>query len=202
LIGIIDYGLGNITSVCGAIEKVGYKYKVCSTKEDLLQVEKIILPGVGSFGDGMKNLNERRLIPTLEYLVFEKKTPILGICLGSQLMTQSSDEFGLHQGLGWINARVTLIKKKVDINLPHIGWNDTKIVKDHFLLKDIKNDSLFYYVHSHKILSKDPSIILAECNYGESFISIFAKDNIFGTQFHPEKSQKSGLLLIKNFLDN
>ena len=188
-------------SVVGAVNKCGYDYIICENEKDLFSVNKLILPGVGAFGDGMKNLKIAKLIEPLNKLVNEEKIPILGICLGSQLLTNSSDEFGYNEGLGWVDAKVTILKKSSSINVPHIGWNDTKIVKDHFLLRGIKNDSLFYYVHSHKILSEDSSIILAECTYGESFISIYAKDNIFGTQFHPEKSQKSGLLLIKNFLD-
>ena len=202
MIGIINYGLGNIQSVVGAVKKCGYDYIVCNKEKDLYKVNKLILPGVGAFGDGMKNLKNAKLIEPLNKLVNEEKIPILGICLGSQLFTNSSDEFGYNEGLGWVDAKVTILEKLDSINIPHVGWNDTKIVKDHFLLKDIKDGSLFYYVHSHKILSKDCSIILAECKYGENFISIYAKDNIFGTQFHPEKSQKSGLLLIKNFLDN
>ena len=201
-VGIIDYGLGNIKSVIGAIEKNGYNALVCKTNIDLQKVDRFILPGVGAFGDGIKRIKEIKIFNTLKSLVLEKKTPILGICLGAQLLTQSSDEYGFNKGLGWINANVKNIKtNEPNILVPHVGWNNTILKKSHPFLKGIKNNELFYYVHSHKIIAKDKNIVIAECDYGGTFVSIFIKDNIYGTQFHPEKSQNQGLKIIKNFIE-
>ncbi len=201
-VGIIDYGLGNITSVVGAIDRNGHNSIICKTKRDLDKVNKLILPGVGAFGDGVKRIREIDFFNTLKTLVLEKKFPILGICLGAQLLTESSDEFGFNKGLGWVDAKVISIKSEnPDIIIPHVGWNNTTLLKPHPLISGIKNNELFYYVHSHKIVTDNIDLVVAECDYGKKFVSIYIKNNIFGVQFHPEKSQKQGLKIIKNFIE-
>jgi len=201
MITIIDYGLGNLRSVEGAVRKLGYSPVVSNNSEVLTKSTKLILPGVGAFNDGMKNLNNLGLIEILTNIVVEKKIPILGICLGFQLMANESTEFGLHQGLGWLNATVDRIKTKEELRVPHIGWNDLYQCKEHPILKDIPENALFYYVHSYKVVCHEEDMVIGKCEYGSIFCAAAAKENIIGTQFHPEKSQFYGLQLLKNFLE-
>lgn len=202
MIGIIDYGLGNLTSVAGAVEKVGYDPLVTSDPAQLINCEKLILPGVGAFGDGMHNLNERDLIEPLNNIAKSAHIPVLGICLGFQLLTNSSTEFGDHKGLGWIDAEIT--KFDLDdpsLRIPHVGWNDLYQTAESILFQDIPAEALFYYVHTYHMKANDPSLVVGECNYGEKFPAVIQKGHIYGTQFHPEKSQQHGLTLLKNFLE-
>lgn len=200
-VGIIDYGLGNLKSVAGAVEKVGYEAVITNEKKDLEKVGKLILPGVGAFGDGMKNLRQLGLVDLLNGLVLREKKPILGICLGAQLLSRESDEFGRHQGLGWIDASVQRIESNgTGLRVPHVGWNDLLPVKNSVLLEDIPQGALFYYVHSYHIVCATRDIVVAECEYGVKIAAILQKENIYATQFHPEKSQLYGLRLLKNFL--
>ena len=201
MIGIIDYGLGNIRSVAGALDYIGQEHVISSDICVLDSVDKLILPGVGAFADGMRRLKELSLIDFLNDKVLEQGTPILGICLGFQLFAKSSDEFGLHEGLGWLDANVVKLAVSEDSRLPHIGWNDSYWSESHLLFKDIPKSALFYYVHSHHVSSSDKTLICAECEYSQRFIASAHKDNIFGVQFHPEKSQKAGLQLLNNFCE-
>jgi glutamine amidotransferase len=180
---------------------VGYEPLISNRVEDLERADKLILPGVGAFGDGMANLYRLGLVEPLTRLVTQHK-PILGICLGAQLIARESYEFGHHRGLGWIEASVV----KIDTNgqalrLPHVGWNDLYQVKDSLLFEDIPPEALFYYVHSFRIKCDSSDIVIGECEYGTRFTAAFQKGNIYGTQFHPEKSQLHGLNLLKNFLE-
>lgn len=196
---IIDYGLGNVRSVRGAVERLGYTAVVSSASGDLAAADALILPGVGAFGDGMRRLYERDLIRPLNRLVLEDKKPILGICLGAQLMTNSSCEFGQHEGLRWVDASV----ERLPVNglpLPHVGWNDLEIVRDSQLFRDMSSQPLVYYVHSFHIHCHDESLVTGRCEYGASFTASFERGNIFGSQFHPEKSQAEGLVFLSNFL--
>lgn len=198
---IIDYGLGNLRSVTGALRKLDFEPRISNKLEDIEKAEKLILPGVGAFGDGMKNLEHLGLVEPLNQLVLNERKPILGICLGSQLMARESCEFGHHVGLGWIDARVTALKTKNNkLRVPHLGWNDLIQLKDSILFEGIPHDALFYYVHSFYIQCKNRDIVIGECEYGIRFTAAFNQNNIYGTQFHPEKSQLSGLTLLKNFL--
>jgi glutamine amidotransferase len=203
MIAIINYGLGNLRSVAGAVEKVGFKPVITNKPSEIENAEKIILPGVGAFGDGMKNLREFELIDCLERTVLGEKKPVLGICLGFQLMCRSSCEFGTHSGLGWIDADVEkLDTKDGQFRLPHVGWNDLYKTKDIFLFKNIPEEALFYYVHSYHVCCNDHEIVVGECEYSDRFVAAVGNQNIWGTQFHPEKSQKWGLQLLQNFLES
>lgn len=201
MIAVIDYGLGNLRSVAGAVRKLGFEPVVSGAAENIEKAEKLILPGVGAFGDAMKNLRASGLADLLHRLVLDEKRPILGICLGSQLMAKESDEFGRHAGLGWIDASVVRIDPGEEkLRVPHVGWNDLFQIKQDPLFRGIPHEALFYYVHSYCIRCDDPKIAIGECEYGTRFTAAFHKDNIYGTQFHPEKSQQCGLNLLKNFL--
>lgn len=201
MIAIVDYGLGNLRSVAGAVERVGFTPVITDNPETLAEANKLILPGVGAFGDGMRNLRSRGLDTLLTDLVVKKRTPILGICLGFQLMAQESYEFGHHQGLGWLDASIRKMPEGKDLRLPHVGWNDLFIKKPSILFDDLDEGALYYYVHSFYMDCHTPDAIIGECSYGEPFVAAVHQDNIYGTQFHPEKSQKNGLGLLMNFLE-
>lgn len=200
-IGVIDYGLGNLQSVAGAIEKLGHTPLISHYERELAAADKFILPGVGAFGDGIKNLKERGLIDVLSRWVLEEKKPILGICLGAQLFATESFEFGHHQGLGWINACVKRIEQTGDLRVPHVGWNEVKQSKNSPLFKEIPDGALFYFVHSFHIMCHDSEDVCGVCDYGIELNSVIQHENIFATQFHPEKSQLHGLALLKNFIE-
>ena len=201
MIGIIDYGLGNLTSVAGAVEKVGFKPVVSSDARVLGDCEKLILPGVGAFGDGMRNLRDRGLVEPLTRMTTKAGKPILGICLGFQLLARTSQEFGEHQGLGWIDAEVvSLDPADAKLRVPHVGWNELYQTRESVLFDDVPDEGLFYYVHSFKLRPAGPDVVIGECDYGGRFAAAVQKGSIFGTQFHPEKSQQHGLTLLKNFL--
>lgn len=201
MIGIVDYGLGNLASVAGAVEKLGFEPLVSADPTALAEAEKIILPGVGAFGDGMRNLRERGLIAPLSRLVREQARPILGICLGFQLLAEGSEEFGHHEGLGWLPARVRrLAPRDATLRIPHVGWNGMAQKRSDILFDGLSSDSLFYYVHSFILEARDPNIVIGTCDYGETFAAVVHSNNVFGTQFHPEKSQQAGLKLFGNFL--
>lgn len=193
---IIDYKLGNVASVKKAFEKIGAKTIISSSKKDIAQASHIVLPGVGAFGDGMKNLIALNLVGLLTERVLKKGVPFLGICLGMQLLAEKGYEFGEHKGLGWIKGEV---KKLTAPRLPHVGWNNIKVIKTN-IFHDIPDDN-FYFVHSYVLKPTDKSIVSSTCNYGEIFPSSIQEDNIFATQFHPEKSQRAGLKVIENFLN-
>jgi imidazole glycerol-phosphate synthase subunit HisH len=201
MIVIIDYGLGNLRSVAGAVEKLGHVPVISNRLEDFEKATKLILPGVGAFGDGMKNLNQLGLIQPLTKLVKEKKVPILGICLGVQLFAKESCEFGQHQGLGWVDASVVRLEPKGSLRIPHVGWNDLVQKRKSVLFEDVPSDALFYYVHSFYLKSENPDLVIGECDYGGPVTAAIQSGNIYGTQFHPEKSQLHGLQVLKNFLE-
>jgi len=202
MICIIDYELGNVLSVKNAIKKIGLECKISRKEKDISSSSAIILPGVGSFEKGIKNLKKYNLIEILNHNVIFKKKKILGICLGFQLMCKFSEEFGRHEGLSWIDAGVTRINSR-EFRLPHVGWNKIRIIQNNLLFQNISNNERLYFNHSYcvKTNSKSEFTIIAECDYGEKFIAAFQKENIFGIQPHPEKSQNTGLKILKNFFN-
>lgn len=200
-IAIIDYGLGNLTSVAGAVAKLGFDAVVTSDPYQLEKASKLILPGVGAFGDGMRKLTDRNLIEPMRRLVLDERKPILGICLGCQLLAVRSEEFGDHDGLGWIDAYVRRLRPTDStLRVPHVGWNGLHRVRECSLLRGISPDALFYYVHSYYIEPNDPGTVVGLCDYGFSFAAAISLGNIHATQFHPEKSQQAGLTVLRNFL--
>jgi len=200
MITIIDYGIGNLASVHNMFKKIGVKNVIISNNHDVIKsAEKILLPGVGSFDAGMNNLESSGLIPILNKKVLEDKVPILGICLGMQLLTLKSEE-GVKKGLGWIQAET--IKFKLDpslkLKIPHMGWNYIEVKKENPLIeKNTRNR--FYFVHSYHVKCFDETNSLAISHYGTDFTCMINKENIFGAQFHPEKSLKFGMHLLENF---
>ena len=193
---ILDYQMGNVASVIKAFEKLGANVKLSRNKNDIKRADYLILPGVGAFGDGMKNLNRSGIINSVSRQV-RKGVPFLGICLGMQLLAETGTEFGEHKGLGWIRGKVIKLKAPT---LPHIGWNDIKVAKGKNILNNLP-DNNFYFVHSYILRPENKSVIAATCKYGQEFTAAIEQGNIFGTQFHPEKSQTAGLKLLENFLN-
>jgi len=200
MIVIIDYGIGNLASVFNMFKKIGVKDVVVSSdKEVISKAKKLLLPGVGAFDAGITNLENSGLIPILNKKVLEEKVPILGICLGMQLLTKRSEE-GIKQGLGWIDAET--VKFNLDpalkLKVPHMGWNYIKVTKKNPLI-DAETKNRFYFVHSYYVKCFDDSQSIATSNFGVDFTCMVNKDNIFGAQFHPEKSLKFGMKLLENF---
>jgi len=193
--------MGNIRSVTKAFKKLNAPFVVSNNAGDIKKASHLVLPGVGAFGDGMKNLENLNLIPLLEEQVLTKKRPFLGICVGMQLLASEGTEHGNHQGLGWIKGVVRRFNvNEKQYKVPHIGWNDITIKKKQPLFEDIENGSDFYFVHSYHLAPDDKNVIAATCDYGEEFVAAIQQENIFGLQFHPEKSQASGIQIIKNFI--
>lgn len=201
MIAILDYGLGNVASVVGAVERLEYEVVVTSDPVVLSDADKLILPGVGAFGDGMRNLHERGLVKVLEDLVQGCGKPILGICLGAQLFAHHSEEFGFNKGLGWLDAVVRPLKPDdSELRVPHVGWDVLYPRQSSVLLEGVPKDALFYYVHSYCIEAGNADIIVGICEYGQQFAALLQFRNIYATQFHPEKSQLHGLTVMHNFL--
>jgi len=201
LVGIVDYGAGNLDSVARAVEYCGGKPLVTETPKDLRTATHIILPGVGSFAVGMKNLRMRGYEDELNEQVRVKKVPFLGICLGMQFLATLGTEPVDTPGLGWINGKVIrFITSSSDEKVPHMGWNSVEPVKASTLLNGIEAGKDFYFVHSYHFAANNPADILMTTPYCGGFASAVARENIFGVQFHPEKSQKAGFQILKNFL--
>ena len=201
MIVIVDYGMGNLRSVQKAFERIRIPATISSIPQEIGQAEKLVLPGVGNFERGISNLKDRKFFELLNELVRDKKKPILGICLGMQLMTEFSEE-GNCNGFGWIKARTQKFSFQSNgLKIPHMGWNNLSIKKSDTIFKDITTDNFFYFVHSYYVSCESVTDILAETGYGNSFVSSFQKENIFGCQFHPEKSHDKGLKILKNFAE-
>lgn len=200
-VGIVDYGLGNLRSVAGAVERLGWSPVVTSDADELARCDKLLIPGVGAFGDGMRNLSERGLVEPLTAMATEERKPVLGLCLGAQLLASESEEFGRHRGLGWIEGSVRRIEPGGGLRVPHVGWNELRQVDESVLFDGVVDGALFYYVHSFVIAPADRSVVKGETDYGGAMTAVIERDNVYGTQFHPEKSQLDGLSLLGNFLE-
>jgi glutamine amidotransferase len=200
MIAIIDYGLGNLTSIKNMHNRIGIEAKITSDHSQISNADKLILPGVGHYKLGMDNLRNSGLQTLLNELVLVQKKPILGICLGAQLMTNGSEE-GNIEGLKWIDAKTVQFDptKIGTLKIPHMGWSEITITGESPLLKDLPNEPRFYHVHKYHFKFENKEFVAAYANYGYDFPTSFQCDNIFGTQFHPEKSHKFGMKIIKNF---
>ena len=201
MITILNYGTGNVNSIKKAFYRLGIDSQISSNKKVIQKSQKLILPGVGHFNKGMQNLRKSGFYQELNHLVLNDKIPVLGICLGMQLMTMNSEE-GNVEGLGWIDANVKsfdFLDNKNKLKIPHIGWNNLKISKKNNLYCDINESDMFYFVHSYYTSLKNREDSISVTRYGIDFVSSFQKENIFGVQYHPEKSHDQGLQILKNF---
>jgi glutamine amidotransferase len=200
MIGIIDYGMGNLRSVQKAFERLGASAKVCTKPDDLDGCEKWVLPGVGAFRDAIAELRKQGFVdPVREHIQADR--PFLGICLGMQLLMDVSYEDGTWEGLGIVPGTVERFPEQPELKVPHMGWNSISATNGASLLRDIPQGGYFYFVHSYFVVPKDPSVVVARTEYGIPFTSVIRRDRMSATQFHPEKSQKLGLQLLKNFAE-
>ena len=200
---VIDYGMGNIGSISNMLKYLGSEAVVSSDKSVIEKADKLILPGVGHFDRAMLNINNLGIFDLIRYKAMEERKPFLGICLGMQIMCNSSEE-GKETGLSLINASVNKFNfsKESNLKVPHMGWNTLETFKpSSYILNGLMDDSRFYFVHSYFVSCENQSDILTKTNYGTSFVSSFENENILGVQFHPEKSHKYGMLLFKNFIE-
>lgn len=198
IITLIDYGMGNIQSVVGGLEKAGAEIETAASGDAIGKAEAIVLPGVGAFESGMSNLKKRGIVRPLKDKISEG-IPFLGICLGMQLLFGESEEHGTHEGLNIIPGSV--IRFSRDLKVPHMGWNQVASAKQSPLFKDIDDGPYFYFVHSYYCVPDSKEDILGLTDYDVTFCSAVQRDNVFGTQFHPEKSQEIGLRLLINFVE-
>lgn len=202
---VVDYGSGNLRSVVRALEHVtdgNIDVLISSDPDNLEYASHIILPGVGSFGDCIKGLKSvPGMVPALEHAVHKKKKKFLGICVGMQMLFEEGHEFGRHKGLGWLEGEVALLQPaSTAIKVPHMGWNQLHISVKHPLLQGIKNGDHAYFVHSYHARCRTGSDVIASTDYGMPVTAVVARSNIMGTQFHPEKSQRTGLRILRNFV--
>ena len=203
MIIVVDYGMGNLGSIANMLKKIGAAAKVSSDIPEIEGADKLILPGVGAFDNGMTKLRELGLVDILNTKVLQDEIPILGLCLGMQLFTQMSEE-GELAGLGWFEAQTIRFKFDKDqqgLKIPHMGWNYIHIQKPSKLFEEMPQESRFYFVHSYHPVCQNQQDVLATTFYGYDFPSIIMRDNILGAQFHPEKSHKFGMRLFKNFVE-
>ncbi len=201
MIAIIDYGMGNIHSVQKALEYMGAKTRVTNKPSDINSCDKVVLPGVGAFDDAVRELKKQGLISCLADEI-NKKKPFLGICLGMQLLFVKSEEAPSAKGLGILKGMVTRFKGLIGLKVPHMGWNQLKKVSSECpLLKDVPDNSYVYFCHSYYPVPDKKSVVAATTDYGRDFASIVWQDNVYGVQFHPEKSQAIGLKILENFVN-
>jgi imidazole glycerol-phosphate synthase subunit HisH len=200
MIAIIDYQMGNLRSVQKGFEKVGYSSTITSDPAELERADKVVLPGVGAFGDAMAELRRRSLVDPIRQAVASGK-PFLGICLGLQLLFDCGYEGQRHEGLGILAGEVVRFELPVEYKVPHMGWNQLCVRRSAPLLAGVSEGAYCYFVHSYYVVPREPSVIAVETNYGRPFCSMIWRDNLFATQFHPEKSQQTGLRMLKNFAE-
>lgn len=201
MLAVIDYGAGNLRSVLHALRYLGVeKMKLVQNPDDLTGADKIILPGVGAFGAGMQKLHEQELVEPIKQHI-DAGIPYLGICLGMQFLFEHSDEMGEHAGFGVLNGYVTRFPEALDCKVPHIGWNQLHIQRSSPLLKSLGSGCYSYFVHSYYCVPTDERDVIVTVDYGISFAAAVERENVFGVQFHPEKSQRVGLNILRNFLE-
>ncbi len=199
-ITVIDYGVGNLRSVTKALESLGCSVVLTNDPDAVRQASKLVLPGVGAFGTGMKQLRQLGLVEPIRDAV-KRGVPFLGICLGLQLLFDESEEMGHHEGLGLVRGKVVRFPEADGLRIPHMGWNALRIRKRDPLFLHVPDGAMVYFVHSYFPVPEDPSVIAATTEHGSEFVSAIAIDNLFGTQFHPEKSSKVGLQILQNFVN-
>ncbi len=197
MIAVIDYGVGNLLSVAKALEHIGSQVVVTNHTEDINKADGVIVPGVGAFGDAMSNLRQLELLDPL-ISVAKAGKPLLGICLGMQLLFSESEEHGVHAGMNLIPGRV--VRMQGDYKIPQVGWNQLQLKRTHSLVENVAEGEFAYFVHSYYVVPQDSSVIVATTDYHQDVTAIVAKDNIVGMQFHPEKSSATGLKLLSNFV--
>ena len=201
MIGIIDYGMGNLFSVHNAVQKLGFDVLISSDPVKLEQCQKLILPGVGAFGDMMKNIKESQLDAFIENWVRKEKKPLLGICLGMQSFFESSEENGMHEGFGFLKGQIVFMKDQ-KVRVPHIGWNDLIKENEHPIFSKLSAHPYVYYVHSYYASNMDPDDLIGYCDYGTMKIpGLVMHENVMGCQFHPEKSGEDGLKILQYYLE-
>ena len=200
MIAIIDYDAGNIKSVEKALLKLGQEVKITADAEEILAADKVILPGVGAFGDAMENLKKRGLDAVI-HQVAEKGTPFLGICLGQQLLFESSDEAPGVEGLGLLKGQIRKIPAAEGLKIPHMGWNSLHLEHNGRLFEGVKEQSYVYFVHSYYLQAQEEEIVKASTEYGTHIHASVEKGNVFACQFHPEKSSEVGLKILENFVN-
>ena len=199
MIVIVNYGMGNFGSVANMLKKIGANYLISSDIDIIRNAEKLILPGVGAFGSAMEKINNKIPLDCLEDQVLTCGKPFLGICVGMQVLADEGNEFKKTEGLGWISGSVNKLES-YNLPLPHVGWNDLIVDKSSNIFDKLKDHKDFYFLHSYAFDVQNNQNILAYSDYGANFVSVVNKDNIFGFQFHPEKSQRAGQIMINNFL--
>lgn len=198
MIRIVDYGMGNLRSVQKAFEKIGSSAEITEDPRAIASADKLVLPGVGAFADAMRGLRERGVVDSIRDFIRSGR-PFLGICLGLQLLFDRSFEDGEFEGLGVLRGEVVRFSDRPGLKVPHMGWNQLDFRRAAPILKDVEPGSFVYFVHSYYVVPTHESVISAETNYPDPFTSIVWSDNVFATQFHPEKSQQVGLRLLRNF---
>lgn len=198
MIAIIDYGMGNLRSVQKGLERVGHQATITSDPAVVAEASKVILPGVGAFEDAIAELRARGLVGVVRDAI-ESGKPFLGICLGLQLLFDRSYENGEHEGLGILPGEVVRFELPAEYSIPHMGWNQLHVERRPPILEGISEGEYVYFVHSYYVVPKDPAVIATTTDYAEPFCSMVWRDNLFATQFHPEKSQSQGLRILKNF---
>jgi glutamine amidotransferase len=202
MIVIVDYGVGNVGAVANMLRKAGARARISAAPEEIAAADKLVLPGVGHFDSGMRKLNDTGLVPLLTEQALGRGKPVLGICLGMQMMTRASEE-GSTPGLGWIDAGTHRFPKQAGLRVPHMGWNAVRPGRRASLFArgdDGAAEERFYFVHSYVVRPADPNHVAATCGYGQDFAAAFEADNLFGVQFHPEKSHLFGLALFRRFI--
>ena len=203
MVVIVDYGMGNLGSIVNMLKRVGAQARVSSAINEIENADKLILPGVGAFDSGMQRLQELNLVEVLDDKVLNRKTPTLGVCLGMQLITKRSEE-GVLPGLGWIDGETIRFRfdpKQANLKVPHMGWNTITIQREGALFKEMNHEARFYFVHSYHVVCNRPEDILTTTHHGYDFVSAVQRENLMGAQFHPEKSHKFGMKLLKNFVE-
>ena len=200
MIAIIDYGMGNLRSVQKGFEKVGQQAVITCDAAEIAAADRVVLPGVGAFGDAMSELQTRGLIPSIRQAI-DSGRPFLGICLGLQLLFEVGHEGGRHEGLGILPGEVVRFQVPAEYKVPHMGWNQLQIVRPAPLLAGLGEAPYMYFVHSYYVAPADRPVIAAEANYPQPFTAMIWRDNLFATQFHPEKSQADGLRMLQNFAE-